>query len=122
MKTITIYGIKNCDSVKKAIKYLKSKNLSFKLIDFKETPINQTIIESWLAKTTIDKLFNKRSTTYRNLKLKELNLNEKDQIEWLAKENLLIKRPVLEYQNQILVGFNQGSYDQFFESLNISEE
>ena len=122
MKTITIYGIKNCDSVKKAIKYLKSKNLSFKLIDFKETPINQTIIESWLTKTTVDKLFNKRSTTYRNLKLKELNLNEKDQIEWLAKENLLIKRPVLEYQNQILVGFNQNSYDQFFENLNISEE
>ena len=114
MKIVTIYGIKNCDSIKKAIKYLKEKKLEYKLIDFKETPVNREKIEYWLKQTTIEKLFNKRSTTYRNLKLKELNLDENEQIEWLAKENLLIKRPITEYQDQLIVGFNKDFYDEVF--------
>ncbi len=114
MKIVTIYGIKNCDSVKKAIKYLKLKNLDYNLIDFKETPVNQDKIRYWLTRVDVNTLFNKRSTTYRNLKLKELNLEEDQIIEWLAKENLLIKRPVIEYKDKIMVGFNQDSYDQLF--------
>jgi len=116
MKIVTIYGIKNCDSVKKAIKYLKFKNLDYNLIDFKETPISREKIEYWINQLNVDKLFNKRSTTYRNLKLKELNLDRDGQIEWLSKENLLIKRPVIEYEDKIIVGFDQSSYDNFFES------
>ncbi len=98
MKTVTIYGIKNCDS------------------------LNREKIEYWLTQIDLSKLFNKRSTTYRNLKLKELNLDENGEIEWLSKENLLIKRPVIEYEDKVIIGFNQDSYNHFFGYQNSVEE
>ena len=114
MKIVTIYGIKNCDSVKKAIKYFKERGIDYTLVDFKESPVNKEKIEYWLTQIDLNKLFNKKSTTYRNLKLKELNLDEHEEIEWLVKENLLIKRPIIEYNNKTLIGFNKDTYDQIF--------
>lgn len=107
---ITVYGIKNCDSVKKAIAFLKKNNLAYELSDFKEQKPSLEKIESWLEQTELKTLFNSRSTTYRNLKLKELNLDDEQKKEWLAKEPLLIKRPVIEYNGKVLVGFNEENY------------
>jgi arsenate reductase-like glutaredoxin family protein len=59
-------------------------------------------------------LFNTRSTSYRNLKLKELNLDEDGQKEWLCKENLLIKRPVVEFKDEVIIGFNEEIYQRSF--------
>jgi Spx/MgsR family transcriptional regulator len=111
---ITIYGIKNCDSVKKALKFFKAHGLESTLVDFKQTPVDATKIASWLEKTDIKTLFNARSTTYRTLKLKEKNLTEQEQQEYLAKENLLIKRPVIEYNKTLIVGFKEESYKDIF--------
>jgi len=111
---IKLYGIKNCDSVKKAVKFFKAHNIDFEFHDFKGTPVGCQEIERWLEKTDIKTLFNSRSTTYRNLKLKEMNLDEKGQKEWLCKENLLIKRPVVEYNGEIMVGFNEQNYKRSF--------
>ena len=107
-----IYGIKNCDSVKKALKYMKENNLSYEFVDFKSTPVDIKKISTWLEKTTIEKLFNSRSTTYRNLKLKELDLDETAKVTWMAKENLLIKRAVIEVEDRVIVGFNSDEYDK----------
>jgi Spx/MgsR family transcriptional regulator len=107
---IIVYGIKNCDSVKKAIAFLKKNNLAYELSDFKEQKPSLEKIESWLEQTELKTLFNSRSTTYRNLKLKELNLDDEQKKEWLAKEPLLIKRPVIEYNGKVLVGFNEENY------------
>lgn len=111
---IKVYGIKNCDSVKKALSFFKKHELEYELFDFKtqELPCNK--ITEWLTNTDMKKLFNSRSTTYRNLKLKELDLDEAGQAEWLCKENLLIKRPVVEYDNSLLVGFNEDEYTRSF--------
>jgi len=58
-------------------------------------------------------LFNTRGTTYRTLKLKELDLNEEQKLQWLAKENMLIKRPVIEYNSdKILVAFDENIYKE----------
>ncbi|MBL1243715.1 MAG: Spx/MgsR family RNA polymerase-binding regulatory protein [Sulfurimonas sp.] len=111
---IQVYGIKNCDSVKKAVKFFKNNNLEYILFDFKTQDLPCEKISSWLEKTEIKTLFNARSTTFRNLKLKELNLNEKDQEKWLCKENLLIKRPVVEYDDKLIIGFNQENYQRSF--------
>ncbi len=108
---IHIYGIKNCDSTKKALSFLKKNSLEFTFHDYKEEQVGCDKIESWLQKTTLKQLFNKRSTTYKTLNLKELNLDENAQKEWLCKENILIKRPVLEYKNKLLVGFKQEEYE-----------
>ena len=111
---IYIYGVKNCDSVKKAIKFFKTHNLEYKLFDFKTEILSSEKISMWLKTTDIKTLFNARSTTYRNLKLKELNLNDKEQEEWLCKENLLIKRPVVEFNERVIIGFNEENYQRSF--------
>jgi len=111
---IKIYGIKNCDSVKKAIKFFKQHNLEYELFDFKEESLPCEKISQWLQQTDIKTLFNARSTTYRNLKLKEMNLTPEEQEQWLCKENLLIKRPVVEFDNTLLVGFNEENYQRSF--------
>jgi len=107
---LEIYGIKNCDSVKKAIKYLKDNSIEYKLIDFKTTPVDIETIKEWLNFVDMDTLFNKRSTTYRNLKLKDKNLSDEEKLHYLAQENLLIKRPVIKYDNNIIVGYNISNY------------
>ncbi|MEN4052463.1 MULTISPECIES: arsenate reductase family protein [Sulfurimonas] len=111
---IKVYGIKNCDSVKKALKFFKENNIAFELIDFKQEPLPCEKITAWLEKVDINKLFNSRSTTYRNLKLKELNLDDAQKAEWLCKENLLIKRPVVEFDDKLTVGYNEQEYIQNF--------
>ncbi len=107
---LKIYGIKNCDSVRKAIKYFKSYGIPYEFIDFRETPVKDTEISKWLNTTDIKTLFNTRGTTYRTLKLKELNLSDEDKQIWLGKENMLIKRPVIAYGNDIIVGYNESEY------------
>jgi len=107
---LKIYGIKNCDSVRKAIKYLKTNNIPYEFIDFRELPIDAKTINSWLQGTDINTLFNTRGTTYRTLKLKELNLNDEDKELWLSKENMLIKRPVITVDNKVIVGYNETHY------------
>lgn len=111
---IKVYGIKNCDSVKKALKFFKEHNLPYTLQDFKEEKVSNEKISSWLTQVDMKSLFNAKSTTYRTLKLKELNLNEEDQKEWLAKNNLLIKRPVVEFNKKVVVGYNEDIYKGVF--------
>jgi len=111
---ITIYGIKNCDSVKKAIKYMKSNALAYTFVDFRETPIQADKIAYWVTKSSIEKLFNTRGTNYRTLKLKELNLDDAGKEAWLVKENILLKRPVIEYGDKVIVAFNEKEYDVIF--------
>jgi len=111
---IQVYGIKNCDSVKKALKFFKTNSIDFELTDFKQTPIGSKKIAQWLQQSDIETLFNARSTSYRNLKLKELNLNSEQKAEWLAKENLLIKRPVIEFDGKVIVGYNEQKYIENF--------
>jgi Spx/MgsR family transcriptional regulator len=112
---VKVYGIKNCDSVKKSLKFLKEKGIEFEFIDFKTTHINEEKIKKWLQKIDIDKLFNKRSTTYRKLDLKDKKLNLDEKIELLAQNNLLIKRAVVEVVDKVLIGFDKKEYENIFQ-------
>ncbi len=105
-----VYGIKNCDSVKKALSFFKEHTLEYQLHDFKSEHVSCEKIDSWLEDIEMKTLFNSRSTTYRTLKLKELNLDDEQKKEWLCKENMLIKRPVVEYSGGLLVGFNEDNF------------
>ena len=111
---IKIYGIKNCDSVKKAISFFKKHDIEYLLHDFKTDPVSCEKISSWLEQVEMKTLFNSRSTTYRTFKLKEQNLDEDGQKEWLCKENLLIKRPVVEFNDKVIVGFKEDNYQGVF--------
>ncbi|MDQ1325781.1 MAG: hypothetical protein QG564_905 [Campylobacterota bacterium] len=109
---LKVYGIKNCSGVKKAIKYFKAHQILYVFTDFRESPVTQKKIDAWLEHIDIHALFNTKSTTYRNLKFKESTLNEKEKATWLAKENMLIKRPVIEWDDNIIIGYNESVYQQ----------
>ena len=111
---IKVYGIKSCGSVKKALKLLNECGVEYEFVDFKKSPVGCEKIEAWLQKVSIDKLFNTRGTKYRQLRLKDLNLNNEGKKEWLCKENLLIKRPVIEIEDKVIVGFDEKQYKEVF--------
>lgn len=111
---VRVYGIKNCDSVKKALKFFEAHNIACELVDFKTTPVDCATINHWLQSVDIKTLFNTRGTTYRTLGLKALDLTDDEKASWLCKENMLIKRPVVEYDGKVLVAFNQSMYEGIF--------
>ncbi|SMN01806.1 FIG138056: a glutathione-dependent thiol reductase [uncultured Candidatus Thioglobus sp.] len=104
---IKMYGIKNCDTIKKAQKFLTANKVEFEFIDFRQTPIDTQTLQSFIDGVGWDKLINKRSTTYRNL-----SDNDKQNITiQLTLDNpTLIKRPVLVMENGIMVGFCEKTY------------
>ena len=113
---INIYGIKTCSTVGKAIKFCKDNNLEFTFIDFRATPLDNEKVKYFASKVDINLLFNNRGTKYKDLKLKDLNLNEYEKLDWLCKENMLLKRPILEYtkssEDKVLISFNQELYEE----------
>ena len=110
-----VYGIKTCGSVKKALKFFKDNNIEYEFHDFKKEPVGCDKIDEWIGKVGIDILFNNRGTKYRTLKLKELNLDKNGKREWLCRENLLIKRPVIELDSgDVVVGFDEDKYKEIF--------
>ncbi len=110
---LKVYGIKNCDSVKKAVKFLKENNIEFSFQDFKTDPVDCEEISRWAKSVEMKQLFNTRGTTYRTLKLKDLDLDDEQKEQWLCKENMLIKRPVIEYaSDKFIVGFDEDQYKE----------
>ena len=108
---LKIYGIKTCGSVRKALKFFNERDIEYEFHDLKKEPVECSKIEKWLKKADISLLFNNRGTKYRQLKLKDLNLDNEGKKEWLCKENLLIKRPVIETKNgDVIVGFDEDRY------------
>ena len=107
---ITIYGIKNCDTVKKALKFLSSHSISYEFIDYRERPISEKQYEDFRNAVGIEELVNRRSTTYRTL-----SDDEKQSMgyELISKHPTLIKRPVLTIDDEVIVGFNEKKYLDF---------
>ncbi len=111
---LKVYGIKNCDSVKKALAFFKQNGIAYTLIDFKSDPVGCDTIDAWLSSVPMATLFNTRGTTYRTLKLSERTLDENDKKALLCEHNLLIKRPVVVHDKGIMVGFNSNQYEGAF--------
>ena len=109
---VIVYGINNCCSVNKALNFLESKGIPYTLIDFKTTPPTPQDLEHWLKFVSLEVLFNKKGTTYKKLGLRELQLTPAKIKEWLIKEPMLIKRPVIVHSNGVIVGFNEEAYQK----------
>lgn len=108
-----LYGIKNCDTVKKAIKQLQNQQISYEFVDLKTHDLTEETVRGWLSQCP-DTLVNKRSTTYRQVKETWLSA-ESDvsaQITVILEHPTLIKRPVLEKDSgEIMVGFDLKAYE-----------
>jgi arsenate reductase len=111
-----IYGIPNCDSVKKAKQWLEAKDLDYRFVDFRKTAPSPIQLQHWINAVGQKALLNKRSTTWKNLS--ELDRSEAESgniITLLLNHPTLIKRPVLEHKGETTVGFNAGDYATRFE-------
>jgi len=111
---IRVYGIKTWDSVRKALRFFKDNNIEVEFFDFKKELPASSLIESWVQRADINLLFNARGTKYRTLKLKELNLDDEGKAQWLIKEPMLLKRPLIDYDDKVMVAFNEDIYKETF--------
>jgi Spx/MgsR family transcriptional regulator len=105
-----IYGIPNCGSVKKALDYMKTRGIEFEFVDFKKTKPTAEQIDVWSKAVTLDKLFNTKGTKYRSSGLDYKNMNENERLNALVAEPTMIKRPVIEHKNDVIVGFDEEIY------------
>jgi Spx/MgsR family transcriptional regulator len=111
---ITVYGIKTCGSVQRALRFFKENNIEVDFFDFKKDTPAAEKIKSWTEKSDINVLFNSKGTKYKTLQLKELNLDANGKYEWLCKEPMLFKRPVIEYDDKLIVAFDEEIYKKTF--------
>jgi Spx/MgsR family transcriptional regulator len=109
---ITIYGIKNCDTMKKARAFLDKHKVDYVFHDYKTAGIDQERLEGWAKKAGWETLLNKAGTTFRKLPDKDKDgLTEKKAIALMLAQPSMIKRPVLELpRGKLLVGFKREQY------------
>ena len=110
MKT-TIYGIKNCDTMKKARAWLESHGVAYAFHDYKASGIERGRLEGWLKSVGWEVLLNRAGTTFRKLPdAAKMNLTEGKAVELMLEQPSMIKRPVLEQGKTLLVGFSPETY------------
>jgi arsenate reductase len=114
--TATIYGIKNCDTMKKARAWLDKKGVSHSFHDYKVSGIAKSRLEGWAKKAGWEMLLNRAGTTFRKLPEKDkTSITEKKAISLMIEQPSMIKRPVLELPGgKLLVGFKPEEYQKAF--------
>ena len=113
---VTLCGIKNCDSVKKARKWLEANSVDYRFHDFRAEGLEQAKLEQWNRAVGWDTLLNKRGTSWRQLpqEVKE-SIDEASALALMLDNPTLIKRPVLELdEGTVQVGFKAEEYAKLF--------
>jgi arsenate reductase len=114
--TANLYGIPNCDTVRKARKWLTDNGIDHQFIDVRESTPPESQIAHWVMSLGAAKMVNKRSTTWKNLSDADRNEAENgDTTAVLLANPTLIKRPVLEYRDVLDVGFSVDAYNHYFQ-------
>jgi arsenate reductase len=115
LMSTTIYGIKNCDTMKKARSWLDKKGVAYQFHDYKTAGIERGRLEAWAAKVGWETLLNRAGTTFRKLPDKDKEgLSEKRAIALMLAQPSMIKRPVLVAGGKLLVGFKPEEYQKVF--------
>ena len=116
---VTLYGIKNCNTVKKATDWLQSNEVPFDFHDYKKSGITKEKLEQWCKQTEWNILLNQKGMTWRNLNpaRKILIQDEASAIDLMQEKTSIIKRPVIEDENGkiIIIGFKEEDYSKSFE-------
>lgn len=115
MANIELYGIPNCDTVKKARKWLDERGLAYTFHDYKKEGADPVRIEGWIAQKGVDTVLNRRGTTFRKLAdADKADIDAPKAVRLLEANPSMIKRPVVEYDGGLLVGFNAGEWEAAF--------
>ena len=121
--TITIYGIKSCSTMKKAFTKLDELGVNYDFHDYKKQGIDKESVQRWVNELGIDKVLNKRGTTWRKLSDEQKQAADSDvdnAIDLLIENTSMIKRPIVEgqladkIQPILLCGFDEAEFDKIF--------
>ena len=107
-----VYGIPNCDTVKKALDWLKANHVEYEFHDFKKLGISEEKLKEWDKKAGYEKFLNKKSTTWKDVEpeVKESIKTSKDALKLLQQKTSMIKRPVIEKDGVLFFGFDEDAY------------
>jgi Spx/MgsR family transcriptional regulator len=109
----TLYGIKNCDTMKKARTWLDEHGVSYVFHDYAAQGIDRERLQAWCAQVGWEVLLNRAGTTFRKLpEAKKTNLNQAAAIELMLAQPSMVKRPVLDGGKKLLVGFKPEMYER----------
>jgi len=108
---ITLYGIPNCDTMKKARKWLDTNKIDYQFHDYKKAGVPEKQLKQWIKQLGWEILLNKRGTTWRKLdeSIKD-SVDEKTAIQIMLDNPSIIKRPVIDIHGEIMAGFSEQNY------------
>ena len=112
---ITMYGISNCDNIKKARKWLDMHQITYQFHHYKKDGIQAAELAQWVDQVGWEVLLNKRGTTWRKLpEAQKVDLDDDKANALMCEHSSMIKRPVLLYDEHIEVGFSDQRYAELF--------
>ena len=118
VKKITLYGIKNCDTMKKARAWLDGHGIAYVFHDYKTKGIEAEKLQTWLGEVGWEALLNRAGTTFRKLPESDREgLTEGRAIALMLGQPSMIKRPVLEVGTKLVVGFKPDTYAAAFQCV-----
>ena len=113
--TITLYGIPNCDTVKKARAWLDQKGIGYAFHDYKKAGISAERLKAWCDQLGWEPVLNRAGTTFKKLPDgSKAGLDEAKAIALMVAQPSMIKRPIVEHGRRLLVGFKEAEWDQAF--------
>lgn len=108
---ITLYGIKNCDTIKKARSWLEERGIAYDFHDYKVAGIERKMLEGWCAELGWENVLNRAGTTFRKLPEKDREgLDQKKVVTLMLAQPSMIKRPLLDLGRKRLIGFKAETY------------
>jgi Spx/MgsR family transcriptional regulator len=111
-----IYGIKSCDTMKKAFTWLNNHGIEYTFFDYKKEVLLEDNFNYWLSKITLEQIVNKQGTTYKKLtdSQKAAIKNPDTAFDIIKVNTSVIKRPLIEINNSVYVGFNETTWNEIF--------
>ncbi|MDP5031229.1 MAG: ArsC family reductase [Paraglaciecola sp.] len=111
----SVYGIKNCDTIKKAIKWLNEHNIAFTFHDYRKDGLAMAWLENTEKQLSWEVMLNKKGTTFRQLSdQQKSNLDKQTALQLMLEQPAMIKRPILVHQQHYLCGFSAEQYQEIF--------
>jgi Spx/MgsR family transcriptional regulator len=116
MKNVTIYGIPNCDITKMALAWLKKHKIDFAFHDYKKEGITAAKLNEWSKKKSWELLLNKRGTTWKKIspEIQHTITDQKTAVRLMQEHTSLIKRPVVESGEKLLIGYDEATFKEAF--------
>lgn len=113
---ITLYGVPSCNKIRDTRSLLDKKNISYTFVDVKKRPLTREKLSEIAQKLGLEKVVNKRGTTYRKLGLSGRDIQDEELFDLLLQNQSMITRPLLEKNNRYHIGFDEQAILKFSQS------